>query len=432
MVSEPSHIPREVAFLFNDIFTTETESRREYPLLPSATLRLCGKFKSEGIATFGIMLSYWEKEHFLSYDYIVIGSGIVGLSTALSLRMHKPHASILVLERGLLPTGASTKNAGFACIGSLTEILDDLRIMPEQKILELVSLRRAGLRRLRDRLGDEVVGYAENGSYEIITESEIIALDHFYEINDMLRPLLHSDAFSRADELISQFGFGGDVKHLIRNNHEGELNTGMMMKGLLNLCMESRIEIKTGAEVVSVTEEADEVEVMVEHKFLSERVPFRCGQLAVCTNAFTHTLVPGLDIKPGRGQVLITKPIPGLKIKGVFHSDKGYFYFRQIDGRILFGGGRNMDFAGEQTEQFSYNERILAELKHRLATIILPGTPHEIDYTWTGIMAFGEDKFPIIRQHSSHIFLGVRMGGMGVAMGSEVGEKLAVMITSHT
>ena len=378
------------------------------------------------------MLSYWEKEHFLAYDYIIIGSGIVGLSTALSLRAYQSHASILVLERGLLPTGASTKNAGFACIGSLTEILDDLHTMSESKVLELVALRMNGLKRLRARLGDEKIGYAANGSYELISDGELITLDHFYEINDLLRPLLHADAFSRADEEISGFGFdSAKVKHLIRNNHEGELNTGMMMRALLDLCMESHIEIKTGAEVLNVIESGDHVQVLVEHKHLGQHITFTCRQLAACTNAFTNRLVPDLEIQPGRGQVLVTKPIPGLRIKGIFHFEKGYYYFREVDGRILFGGGRHLDFEGERTESLSYNDRIIADLITKLDTIILPGIPYEVDYMWPGIMAFGSDKFPIIQQHSRGIFLGVRMGGMGVAMGTEVGEKLAVLMISN-
>jgi glycine/D-amino acid oxidase-like deaminating enzyme len=153
--------------------------------------------------------------------------------------------------------------------------------------------------------------------------------------------------------------------------------------------------------------------------------------LAICTNAFTNQLVPGLDIHPGRGQVLITQPIPDLKIKGIFHFNKGFYYFREIDGRILFGGGRNLDFSGECTETLSYNELILADLLEKLNTMILPDTHYEIDYAWTGIMAFGSDKFPLVRPHGRRIYLGARMGGMGVAMGSEVGERLAEMMTAE-
>jgi gamma-glutamylputrescine oxidase len=376
------------------------------------------------------MLSYWEKKSFLQYDYIIIGSGIVGLSTALSIRERKPKASILVMERGILPTGASTKNAGFACTGSLTEILDDLKTMSENDVLRLIELRMKGLEKLRQRLGDEQLGYAENGSYELISVHELAALEQFDHINDMLRPLFGRDAYSMADQKIAKFGFNENlVKHVLQNNTEGELDTGRMMKGLLSLCLASGIEIKTGAEVISVLDGGEQVKVIIDHKHLAQHITFSCTQLAICTNAFTHQLLVGLDISPGRGQVLITQPIPDLKIKGIFHFDKGYYYFREIDGRIMFGGGRHMDFAGERTLSLSYNKVILADLVEKLDSLILPDTHYEIDYAWTGIMAFGSDKFPIVKAQSKNIFVGVRMGGMGIAMGSEVAERLAVLMT---
>ena len=73
------------------------------------------------------MFSYWEYKNWITdIDFAIVGSGIVGLNCALALREKYPSASILVLEKGILPQGASTKNAGFACFGSLSELLDDL------------------------------------------------------------------------------------------------------------------------------------------------------------------------------------------------------------------------------------------------------------------------------------------------------------------
>ena len=72
-------------------------------------------------------LSFWEINNwFTNVDYTIVGSGIVGLHCALQLRERYPKSKILVLEKGMLPQGASTKNAGFACFGSLSEIIDDL------------------------------------------------------------------------------------------------------------------------------------------------------------------------------------------------------------------------------------------------------------------------------------------------------------------
>jgi gamma-glutamylputrescine oxidase len=77
-------------------------------------------------------LSYWEiDQYYKTFDVVIVGSGIVGLSAAISIREKQKNASVLILEKGFLPSGASTKNAGFACFGSPSELLDDLSKMPE-------------------------------------------------------------------------------------------------------------------------------------------------------------------------------------------------------------------------------------------------------------------------------------------------------------
>jgi glycine/D-amino acid oxidase-like deaminating enzyme len=52
-----------------------------------------------------------------------------------------------------------------------------------------------------------------------------------------------------------------------------------------------------------------------------------------------------------------------------------------------------------------------------------------IDMEWSGIMAFGEDKNPIIKKESDTIVVGAKLGGMGVAIGSQVGKQLAELLT---
>ena len=84
-------------------------------------------------------LSYWEIKSWLSnVDFTIIGSGIVGLSCALQLKSKYPNSNILILEKGILPQGASTKNAGFACFGSISEIIDDLKSHSEDEVLNLL------------------------------------------------------------------------------------------------------------------------------------------------------------------------------------------------------------------------------------------------------------------------------------------------------
>lgn len=43
---------------------------------------------------------------------------LVGLSVGCSVLEKHPNKKVVILERGVIPTGASTKNAGFICSNS--------------------------------------------------------------------------------------------------------------------------------------------------------------------------------------------------------------------------------------------------------------------------------------------------------------------------
>ncbi|WP_211323960.1 NAD(P)/FAD-dependent oxidoreductase [Sediminitomix flava] len=372
------------------------------------------------------MLSYWENKHFTSYDFIIIGSGIVGLSTAASLAELHPNKSILVLEKGIFPTGASTKNAGFACFGSLTELLSDLDYMPLDMVMHLVDERWSGLQKLRCRLGDEAIEFIQDGGYELLSDEEIDALDAIDAVNKMLFPLFKKDVFHIKDELIEQFGFNsGMVQSVVYNPFEGQIDTGKMMRSLLNYVQQKNVTLLTGSEVLHFEDSGSDVRVEVKNTATNSPIAFSAQKLAICTNAFTPSLLPNLEVKAGRGQVLVTKPIENLKFKGVFHMDEGYYYFRNHGNRVIFGGGRNLDFQGESTTEFATTDQIIHTLQQKLKDVILPQQDFEIEHKWAGIMAFGKNKRPIHKKLSENVAIGVRLGGMGVAIGSSLGEKLA-------
>lgn len=372
------------------------------------------------------MHSIWEYNSLLRYDMIIVGGGIVGLSTAIFLKERFPQRRVAVLERGLLPSGASTRNAGFACMGSLTEMLDDLQNSSEESVCELFALRQNGLRRLRNMLGDEAIGYGEKGSYELLRAQEAAAINELERLNTMLLPVTGTPAFRLCDEKLPSMGFAG-IKHVVENCLEGELDTGMMMRAMMDKAMLAGVECKTGCTVLSYEEHGRGVDIHCSDPLSGQVFTFHTEQLFICQNAFARTLLPDADIRPGRGQVLLTEPIEGLPFEGIYHLDRGYYYFRRYQNRILFGGGRQLDFKGEETLLFGLHEAIQRDLEEKLGTLILPGHQPSIAMRWSGIMAFGADKKPILYRHSDRVFVGVRMGGMGVAIGSEVGYRLSGM-----
>lgn len=372
------------------------------------------------------MFSFWEKQSLLKYDAIIVGGGIVGLSAAAALKENNSKLDVLLLERGIFPSGASTKNAGFACFGSPTELLSDLKTLSEEEVVALVQQRWNGLLALQKRLGRKQIGLLNHGGYEVVSEAEVYCLEHLDRLNSLLAPVFEGQVvYEQTDNLLNDFQFGPSVKHLVKNHFEAQIDTGRMMKSLLNYVSRLGVTILTGCEVEAIEQEGNRGSVQVKGMdggFLGK-------QIGVCTNAFTQKLMGDKlpqEIKPGRGLVLATKPIPGLPFKGVFHLDEGFFYFRNHGERVIFGGGRNLDFEGEQTTDFGVNSTIYKVLTEKLKEVILPNYSQiEITDVWSGIMGFGKDKQPIAASVSPSIHLAVRLGGMGVAIGSSLGEQLA-------
>ena len=377
-------------------------------------------FSLKKIVVLTMNLSYWEQKTWLTnVDYVVVGSGIVGLSTALHLKIKQPNTKIIILEKGLFPQGASTKNAGFACFGSLSEILKDLESHSESEVIELVSQRHKGLNLLRTTLGDDALCYQQLGGYELFLEKDELLFDtcsqKMKEINSLLKPIFKGDVFSNVS---NHFNFHRIQNQYIRNQFEGQIDTGKMMQVLIKRVQELGVIILNNTKVERYFEHSDKISIQ------TSRFELSASKLIFTTNGFAKQLI-NEDVQPARAQVLITKPIDNLHIKGTFHLDFGYYYFRNIDNRILLGGGRNLDIEGETTTELAQTKKIQQSLENLLTYTILPETNYEIEQRWSGIMGVGSKKKPIIKQLSEHVYCGVRMGGMGVAIGSLIGKKIS-------
>ncbi len=369
-------------------------------------------------------LSFWERStYFENIDFLVIGAGIVGLSAAIELQKKNKAAKIVVLERGYLPSGASTKNAGFACFGSVTEILDDLQKMDETVVWNTVEKRWKGLQNLRSLVGDDSMELQTNGSWDLIRESDTNKLSTLTHELDYLNRQMEcisgeKEVFTFDPNCAAQFGFEG-IKGSFKNRLEGQIHTGKLITKLHQLAIELGVHCLFGIEVIALQSNLYHCSLQTSIGF------FKAKQVLVCTNGFASQLLPHLHVKPARAQVLVTTPIENLKIKGTFHYQQGYYYFRNIEDRILLGGGRNLDFERETSTELTTTTQIMDALKNLLRDVILPKNSFDIAYQWSGIMGVGPVKAPIVERIDERISVGVRMGGMGVAIGSLIGKELA-------
>ncbi len=370
-------------------------------------------------------LSYWEQKYFLDdIDYLVLGAGITGLQAAIEIKTKVPDRSVLVIERGILPAGASIRNAGFACIGSPTELLDDLKTMNTEEVIDLVKMRYRGLLDLRKQLGDAEIGYRDIGNYEVFTDSDIDSLEEVISRLDLLNALV---AEATGEDQAYQFknpDFGSyfpKISKVVLNRLEGMLNTGKLMKALMDRANKLGIHIWTGCNVKGL----DEFQPGVELENGWELYP---KKLIIATNAFARELLPQLSVLPGKNQVLVAKFKDPLPFEGAFHYDRGYFYFRTLDDHhLLLGGGRHLYPKASATWDFGVLPEIQDTLKLFLGQHIIGTTMNtfEIISEWSGILGLGQKKSAVLEKLSPHTVVAVRLGGMGIAIGTTIGKEAA-------
>lgn len=364
--------------------------------------------------------SYWEVDFRLkNVDFLIVGAGIVGLSSAFHIKKRFPDAKVLVVERDFISAGASSKNAGFACFGSPSEILDDVENNGWESAMSTVRFRMEGLELLKQYVPFAQMDGFLNDGYEIFQKEDSVLLEN---VKDRWSELERSclDYIGQMPFLFSKDQWG--LKHLeavIRIKGEGILHPAKMLGAWQELCRKVGVDIIYGLNIDNLDVQTGIVQIR-QHEFSPKKV-------VLCTNGLTNSLFKGLDVIPARNQVLITHEILKEPWNCSFHQRQGYIYFRSVGKRILIGGGRDLFKEMEYTDSLDINEEVIQYLRRHLEGLI-GIDDFQIEHRWSGIMGLGNTKGPIIQKVSDHVFAAVRMGGMGVAIGTAVGKQLAAIM----
>lgn len=361
----------------------------------------------------GVDHSFWEREEwFRPPDLLIVGAGIVAASAALFYKEKYPRHEVIILDKGLAPEGASTRNAGFACIGSVSEHLADIESTGEETVLNRIERRWNGLQLLRKTLGDEAIEYLNTGGYEIFTD-----IEKFEKCRDNI-PFLNRELENRigVKNVYSEKLFRG--YHAINNRVEGAINSGKLMRTIHEKLAEKGVRVWWNCRVTSVSGKT---------VVLDNGAQIDAGNIVLAVNGFIPRLAD-IPVKPARGYVFVTKPIPGMPWKGTFHYDEGFVYFRNIEERLLLGGGRNIASEEETTDEFGVNEKIKEYLVHFANHVLKLPDSWEIDMEWSGIMGMSENKEPVIKEIEPGVWTAVGLSGMGIAIGMQVAKDLVKKI----
>jgi gamma-glutamylputrescine oxidase len=372
-----------------------------------------------------MQVSLWEKESFFApQDVIIAGSGLMGLWTAYELKRAAPSLKITILEKNITPLGASTRNAGFACYGSPSELLYDAALNGTDAMLSVVEMRFKGIEKMRKIFTASQIEWDHCCGYEVYDDNNTLknVEEKLPWLNDELKRLWKNDqTYQWANDKMHSMNVTG-FKAMIENLDEAGLHSGKLVQHLMQLVMGMGVNILTNIELISWQENGNDISVHTNHQ------QFHTNKLLLATNAFTKNISPDSSIKAGRGQIIVTTPIEGLQLKGTFHYDEGFYYFRNVGNRILLGGARNSDFENEATNTLATSSHIQEILEQFISDHLLKNRSFGIDYRWSGIMGFTNSKQPEIVEISNKIHSVTACNGMGVALSPIFAEKVAAAI----
>lgn len=334
-------------------------------------------------------------------DVAVVGAGITGV--ALARRLVRDGASVCLLERDHLGSGATGRNAGFLLTGVAANYAAATTRYTRARAAEIWQFTIDNHRLLVEALAGADVGYARRGSW--VLPASTGERDQLLAAATLLREDgLPGEWHDRAPD--SGGGPGGGLL----TPGDGEIDPVRALDAIASAIPPG--VVFEGVQVVGVESSGGEARV---HAGGTEVV---AAKVVLATNGYTPRLLPGLPVRAVRAQMLATSPAARTITARPVYSDYGYRYWRQLgDGRVLLGGFRNTAMEAEVGDDDAPTAALQARLDRHLQSVS-PGS--RVTHRWAGTMGFTPDELPLVGPvpgQSNVFFCGGYSGhGLGFAL----------------
>jgi gamma-glutamylputrescine oxidase len=299
-------------------------------------------------------------------DVLVVGGGITGVSLLHHLGRRRIQA--VLVERHRIAAGASGRNAGFLLAGVASSYAEAVRVHGRERAREIWALTGDNHDLMIEATRGQEIGYTRRGS-EILASGE--------EERRQLEESAH---------LLSEDGFQARWDGLrLANPRDGELDPVALVATLARQARAGAI--REGVEVTALEPRRNDVVVR------AGDAACEAGLVILATNAYTPLLVPAVDIRPKRAQMLATAPVAATVAELPTYSHSGYRYWRQLKTHeLLIGGWR--DTAPEA--EVGYAEETTPSIQQHLERAAEGlGARAEPTHRWAGIMGFTESGLPL-------------------------------------
>lgn len=345
-----------------------------------------------------------------TYDFIIVGGGIAGLSTAYWLQKEQPAAKIAIIEKDRVGFGASGRNAGFVTCGSTAHFMKLNQQFGTTKATEIWKFSEQNRELLKSHIIEDqadLVDYRQTGSCTVAPNEE------------MWQKYRDTAAIMKAQGLAVQevdskymesdygvVGFLGGIEY----KGDGFVHP---VKLLERLKSKLKVDLYESTEVFAI-ENHGKVQ-----KLKTDRGNFETPKVLLTLNAYLPMVLKNFTklVTPNRGQILVTEPLPQF-VKGPCYLTKYLCYFRQLpSGHLLIGGFRNLSLETENNLLDQTTEVIQEALIKFVRDTFKHGKSAKVAYQWSGIMGFTPDEQMIIGALPDNPGVSLMAGCSGHGMG---------------
>lgn len=347
-------------------------------------------------------------------DVVVVGGGAVGVSTAFHLA--EAGADVLLLERGELGSGSTSKAAG----GVRAQFSDPVNIELGQRSLRAfedfarrpggdIDLKQQGYLFLLSDPADVAAfegGVALQNSLGV--PSRMLTVQEACELSPLVSPEgLLTAAYSPTDGHCTPEGVVGGYARAARE-HGAVLRRGVEVTGVET----------TGGEISAVRTDAGTVR--------TSTVVCAAGAWSAAVGEFAGVELP---VRPLRRQILVTEPMPDLPPRLPFTIDFATsFYFHEEGPGLLVG-------MSDPDEEFGFrlgtDDRWLGRLSeavaHRAPRVAEAGVAHG----WAGLYEITPDHNALVG-NVGRFFYATGFSGHGFLQSPAIGEVMRDLVLGRT
>jgi glycine/D-amino acid oxidase-like deaminating enzyme len=351
------------------------------------------------------------------YDAIVAGGGIVGAACAAEL-VHA-HLSVALVEPKLIGSGATAAGMGHLAV------MDD-----SDAQFALTRYSQLLWRELAARLPADAE-YFPCGALWVAADDEEMAEVHrklrYYADRDVPAKVLDARALAEAEPNL-RTGLAGGL--LLPD--DSVVYPPCAARFLVDEARRAGMELIAGRSVAAFADGAIR---------LDDGAELSAGFIVLATGAVAGRMVPGLDIQPRKGHLLITDRYPGflhhqlielgyLKSAHSIGADSVAFNAQpRLTGQVLLGSSRQYGSEDPAIDSHMLDAMLRRALEYMPALGGLSAVR-----CWTGFRAATPDKLPLIGSCPGYrtVYLATGHEGLGISTSLATGRLLADMILDRT